>query len=341
MLRRGRSLAVAGLAALAGWLGSLQGCGAQDVRYPAPEAKDDSRGEYPVQVLQLALKKSGRPWVASASPLPMGKGRAVLELLRADGGLDVIWAQTSSEREQLMRPIRLPIDRGLIGWRIALLRADDAHRFAGVRDLEGLKASTAGQGHDWPDLKILQANGLRVNGVTTYGALFTMLARRRFDYLPRSIGEIWGELRHLEPLQIAADRHLLLHYPAALYFFVRRDNEPLAQALTQGLEQAQRDGSLEALFEAYYGESIRAAEVQQRRVIELVNPLLPPGTPLHRSEWWWRPAAGNPLPRAAPAATAPQRPAAPDPQRSGAAVRTPSAAASGAAPAAGARSSSG
>ncbi len=323
---------------LAGLLLALLACSsaAQTVRYPAPEMKADARGDYPVQVLELALRKSGRPWQASPSAQPMVKGRAVLELLRPDGGLDVIWAQTNAERENLLRPIRLPIDRGLIGWRVALLRTGDAERFADVRELEDLREHVAGQGHDWPDLKILQANGLKVTAVNSYPALFSMLALGRFDYLPRSLGEYREELRQQDPQQITLDRHLLLHYPAALYFFVRKDNAALAQALTEGLNQALRDGSLKALFDSHYGAAIRAADMANRRVIRLHNPLLPTELPLAHADWWWQPEEA--LPESKPS---PPRPAGPGPQRLPPAGRKPGGAASAPAAGLGGRPSSG
>ena len=305
---------------------------AQTVRYPAPEMKADARGDYPVQVLELALRKSGRPWEARPSPQPMVKGRAVLELLRPDGGLDVIWAQANAEREQLLRPIRLPIDRGLIGWRVALLRAGDAERLAGVRELEDLRAYIAGQGHDWPDLKILQANGLKVSAVNSYPALFSMLALGRFDYLPRSLGEYREELRQQDAQPITLDRHLLLHYPAALYFFVRKGNVALARALTEGLDQALRDGSLKALFDGHYGAAIRAADLANRRVIRLHNPLLSTELPLAHADWWWQPEEAMP---------SPPQPAGPGPQRSAPAGRKPGGAASVPAAGLGGRPSSG
>ncbi len=319
---------------LAGLLLALLACSsvAQTVRYPAPEMKADARGDYPVQVLELALRKSGRPWQASPSAHPMVKGRAVLELLRPDGGLDVIWAQTNAERENLLRPIRLPIDRGLIGWRVALLRTGDAERFADVRELEDLREHVAGQGHDWPDLKILQANGLKVTAVNSYPALFSMLALGRFDYLPRSLGEYREELRQQDGQAITLDRHLLLHYPAALYFFVRKDNAALAQALTEGLNQALRDGSLKALFDSHYGAAIRAADMTNRRVIRLHNPLLPTELPLAHADWWWQPEEAR--------ASLPP-PAGPGPQRLPPAGRKPGGAASAPAAGLGGRPSSG
>lgn len=76
------------------------------------------------------------------------------------GKIDVLWSMTTQEREAQLLPIRIPIDKGLLGWRIPLLRANRANLLAGATTLAGLHLWSAGQGHDWPDAEILKSNGL-------------------------------------------------------------------------------------------------------------------------------------------------------------------------------------
>jgi hypothetical protein len=237
----------------------------------------------------------------------MSKGRAILELSQGSPGLDILWAMTDAERERQLLPIRFPIDKGLLGWRIPLVRRQDADRLREVQGIEQLKPLLAGQGHDWPDLKILQANGLALTPVVSYVGLFSMLGRGRLDYLPRGVGEVGAEAELLRSADLVVDEHIALHYPAAMYFFVNPKRTDLAQAVQHGLEVALKDGSFEALFQAYHGAQLKAAQVQRRRVIELVNPYLPAPTPLARSELWWRPVAPEPAGSARPASKPPQR----------------------------------
>jgi hypothetical protein len=44
------------------------------------------------------------------------------------------------------------------------------------------------------------------------------------------------------------------------------------RSVTEGMEMMIKDGSLNALFQQYKGESIRAGGLQQRRVLHLPNP---------------------------------------------------------------------
>lgn len=261
----------------------------QPVRYLPPEAQNDRRPVYPVRLLALALAKAGGNYQPEPAQVVMNRSRAVLELARGSPFIDVLWATTSREREQQLLPVRLPIDRGLLGWRLALLPKAAPDRLKDVRSLDQLKQLVAGQGHDWTDLEILRANGLTVEGVSTYGGLFRMLAAGRIDYLPRGITELGREAGLWREADLVVDRHIALHYPAAAYFFVSPKRPELAEALHTGLERAMKDGSFAALFREVHEPELQSAHVARRRVFELHNPLLPPETPLHRPELWWRP----------------------------------------------------
>lgn len=248
--------------------------GPDAVVYARPTGDVDREGSYPVDLLRLALAKSGRSLALLPSAEPIPQARAIL-LLRAGEVIDVLWTVTSPERERLLLPIRIPIDRGIYGWRLFLIRADDQARFDAVRTLSDLARLHAGQGHDWPDLPILQSAGLRVMGGSSYGGLFGMLARGRIDYFPRAVPEVWAELQERSALPLRVEQRLALHYPSAMYFFVAPDNPALAEALKLGLERALADGSFESLFQRYFGAAIRKARLSERRVFEIVNPLLP------------------------------------------------------------------
>lgn len=256
--------------------------------YPRSESGGDRRDDYPVRLLELALSRAGRRWRMQMHPVFMLQVRAMREV-EAGTGLDVMWTMTSAEREQALLPIRVPIDRGLLGWRLLLVRADQAARFADVRTREGLKGRIAGQGADWPDTAILRAAGLEVDASARYGDLFLKLANRRIDYFPRSVQEIWGELAAHPGEGLAVEPRLALHYPAAMYFFVNRANKALAEDLHFGLLAAAHDGSMQALFQKHHGPAIERAGLARRTVIELPNPLLPKETPLDDPALWFRP----------------------------------------------------
>jgi len=243
---------------------------------------------YPAQLLRLALAAAGVTAELEPSPELIPQKRAMLELGRQDGKLDVLWTMTSVEREQQARPVRFPIYRGLYGWRLLLASTEAAERMRGVRNVAELRRFSLVQRLEWPDTTILQANGLQVVESASFDAMFMQLRLGRADAFPRAVKEIWRELAHYGPgLAIVPD--ICLHYPAAYYFFVAPDNAELAAEIAFGLERLRVSGTLERLLLRHHGEDLARARLGSRRVIELNNPLLPPQTPLDRPELWYRP----------------------------------------------------
>lgn len=261
------------------------------VVYPRPESATDSRPDYPIELLQLALQKSAADFQLQPSRQHMTQSRS-LRLLAAKTGVDVVWTVTTTEREQQLRPIRLPLDRGLLGWRLLLIHRDDLTRFSAIAPAQ-LAQLRAGQGHDWPDTQILRANGFAIHGNPSYDGLFAMLARRHIDYFPRAVAEHTAELRARPDLPLTVAPDVVLHYPLPLYFFVHRENDRLATAIESGLRIALRDGSWLALFRQYYREAIAVAALPSRRVIALTNPDLPAATPLNEPALWFVPTESN------------------------------------------------
>lgn len=258
------------------------------VVHPRAEQPGDRRDDYPLALLALALRKSGVDHALEPSPVFMLQLRAINELEQGRT-VDVIWTTTSAEREKALLPVRIPIDRGLMGWRLLMVRGESLPRFAALVSADELKRLRGGLGFDWPDTTILKQAGFSVDESVRYGDIFLKLAGGRIDYFSRSVQEIWGELEAHREADFVVEPTLALHYPAAMYFFVNRRNTGLAADIQRGLELALADGSFEALFQQHFGALLKKAELGRRRVIALPNPLLPPGTPLQDRRLWYRP----------------------------------------------------
>lgn len=257
------------------------------VVYPRHLPQQDKQVDYFISLLHAALQRSGARYALVQTKSEMVQSRALLEMASDDPGIDVFWTMTDPQREKTLIPIRVPLDRGLIGWRLCLTRAADRDRLRDIRDLTDLARLTAGQMHDWPDTAVLRANGLPVQVSTHYQGLFQMLSAGRFDYFPRSIFEIDSELASFAEQQLVIDPYLLLHYPAALYMFVRPGRPRLAADLTRGMNALVADGTFERLSRQIFGDLLQRHRIDQRRVLQLRNPLLPAQTPLDRKALWW------------------------------------------------------
>jgi len=256
----------------------------QIVRYPAPESEVDRRHDYPRELLQLALSKTKTDYRVEYSSIRMNQEREVLEL-EAGKNVEVSSIPSSAEREARLLPIRIPVNKGLLGWRIGLVRQGEQNLFAKVKTLKDLDGVRIAQGFEWPDTRILESNGIKVISGATYQGLFKMLVAGRFDYFPRSVLEIWSELDANPSLEV--EPRVALHYFYDAYFFVNKNNTTLAEDIRQGLEAAIADGSFDKLFQQHWGDRLRRARLAERTVIELRNPLLTPETPSNRPELWY------------------------------------------------------
>lgn len=266
-----------------------------DLVFPRYFSVADDLNEFDWIVLRAALQHTAAShgaFTVTAWHEPMSVARMVQELAKPKGSINIIARATDRELESRFQPIRIPIDRGLMGMRLLLVRKSDLPRFAAVRTLQDLRRLSAGQGLGWVDARVLSAAGISVVETPRPENLYGMLEAARFDFFPRALDEAPGEFdanRKARP-GIVIEPTLLLRYPLPRYFFVRRDAEgaKLAERITAGMEAMLRDGSLLALFRKHKGPLVEQAQLGKRHVIELQNPALPPETPLERSELWFR-----------------------------------------------------
>lgn len=258
-----------------------------NIVYPRPLTETDQRNEYPVKLLALAMDHTGVKYRLTPTQEIMLQDKA-LKQLGENRGVNVVWSMTDEEREKRLIPIRIPIYKGLIGWRLLLVREESLAKFTAVDTLQSLLKLKPIQGRDWPDTKILQSNGFDVITAKNYPEIFTMLADRKGELLPRSMAEVWAELENekLDPA-IVLEPTLGIKYPAAMYFFVNKSNKLLARLLTDGLEKAIANGKFDELFLQQFAPIIERANLDQRFFFELENPLLPAATPLDRKELWY------------------------------------------------------
>ncbi len=148
------------------------------VIYGSPlEGVENFNRVYQLRLLKAALDASGQRYEL----IPAGRDLVQSRLLKeiAAKRVDVYWSMTSVNREQLLQPIRIPLDKGLNGWRVMLVRKSQQDVFANIRSLEDLARYVLLQGHDWPDTSILKFNGLLVDTRQHHEQLFDMLRKGR------------------------------------------------------------------------------------------------------------------------------------------------------------------
>lgn len=256
------------------------------IRYPQAGDIFQDHHRYPIALLKLALSYSKQNFAVEPSEHFMTQGRAIKQLnLRQ--GVDVLWTMTSLERESVVQAIRIPIYKGLIGWRLFLTTQEKLALEKTSPLKNRLNVQTFIQGHDWPDTDILEFNGFNVHSGTDYLGLFKILSLGRADLFPRSVIEIWDELKNRPEKNIVLEPSTVISYPTATYFFVAKSNKRLAEIIEKGLQAAIDDGNFNKLFKQYYQTFITRAELDKRTHLRLINPLLPKETPLHNKKLWF------------------------------------------------------
>lgn len=279
MIRHFFLLGIAGLA-----LSLPVGAAPCTIRY----FQQDARYAYRTALLQLVLEQTAEEGRCQLSPqfttVTQERGLALLQ----EGRIDVVSLPTTLQRERELRAVRFDILRDLLGYRVLLIRKQQQAEFAAVGSLAELRRFRLGFGSHWADLPLLQYNGFQVMATPRYESLFAMLARGRFDAFPRGVNEAWQELAEQQGSfpELMVEPTLAIHYPWPVYFFVRRDNQALADRLHRGLMRAQADGSLQRLFMTHHGQLLQQANLAKRRLFLLSNPGLPPGTPKPDTRWW-------------------------------------------------------
>lgn len=264
--------------------------------YPHAESANDRRYDYDWAVLRMAMEKTRAgfgPYALRQGDVQMTPARVTAELLANDSPINILVRATSVDLERRFLPVRIPVDRGLIGYRVFLARRDDLPKLAAVRTLDDLRAFSIGLGSSWGQSAMFRQAGLNVVEGNSYEGLFGMLQSGRFDLLSRPPDEAIVEYdQRGGPGWLALEPNLLLQFPIARYFFLRRDAEgqQLAKRIEAGMEIMIRDGSLLALFHQYKDALIKRAALGRRQVLRIANPTLPPETPLARRELWLQPS---------------------------------------------------
>ncbi|VUD59739.1 hypothetical protein TDB9533_02753 [Thalassocella blandensis] len=262
------------------------------VNIPKPQNTDlDASYVHSEKLLELALSLSsaGNEEIIVKRNISASQSDT-LKIIAAGEGIDVYWVGTSIEREKNLRPIRIPIFKGLLGFRMSLVHQDTAGQFYGITDTDQIFQFRACLGADWPDADIFEANGFEVNRSHEYRGLLNDIMQKRCDFLPLSVSEINAEYKDNKSVfsSLRLYNRFIFYYPLPMYYFVNKENTALAERIEQGLEKAIDNGE----FDRYMRESPVTRHLFpidnwiHMQYIALKNPLLPEDTDTSNPRYW-------------------------------------------------------
>lgn len=258
-------------AAWPGWLPAAPAGKPVEVIYPRmPERPVEA---YPFKLLRAALEASGRAHVLRLTSGELPSMRAYKEL--TSGQFNVMDTGAAPRMAEGARVLPFPLDLGLSGYRLMLVRRDSLPRLRAMQTLDDLRTLRFGQGPDWVDGYILRAAGLKVVEAE-FMALFRMLEAGRFDVFPLGADE--AELM-LARFQAQAPSAMVMtdwcvHYRFARVFAVREDQAEVYDALHEGLGRIFNDGRAQAILarDPRVGPLVAGRRRLPARVFELPNP---------------------------------------------------------------------
>ncbi|MEN0037137.1 MAG: hypothetical protein AAGC78_08715 [Cellvibrio sp.] len=246
------------------------------LRLTLPKAgslEPDTTSRFYEEALHLALTKTSdglEQIQLDHHTIAVNRERA--RLLVKQGVLDIVWGSSNKKREEELIPVKFSLIRGINEYRLLLIRAADQPLFDEVKTAVDLQKFKIGTGTQWSDTEIYRFNGLPLVTSYAYKPMFRMLKLKRFDYMARGLQEVESDLRNYGHLDLAVEKNLAIHYPQPIYFFV--NDSGLAERIQQGLELAQQDGSLDALFFSIpnFRDAWERLQKIERHLIELKVP---------------------------------------------------------------------
>ena len=261
--------------------------------YPPPEAAGDERHLYYWQLLDAALaanRDKYGDYLATAYATAMTFQRGVAEVESGRGAVNIVSRATNPDLEKRLRPIRIPLDKGLLGLRLFLVMPETQTRLDSVKTLKELQGFSIGQSVSWTDVAILKKAGFNLVLADAYTPLFGMLRAGRFDLFSRGAIEIEAEWRaNREAIPgLAIEKRFALYYPMPRYFFVSRTEEGarMAERIEDGLQRLRRSGEFERRYQAWKKLVLKDVQLAGRTVFRLPNTELSPETPLADKYWW-------------------------------------------------------
>ncbi len=250
---------------------------------------DPGRYAYRIELANLILARTaashGELHIAPAVAEDPPQERCLLQL--RDGEMDLAYLPPSAERLSQFDMLPFDIHAGMLGYRLLLIRREDAPRFARVRTLEDLRQFRGGFVSQWSDFSRFALNRLPVVGSSRPQNLLAMLESRRFDYYHRALHEVWSEIDggEADHQELMVEPNLALVYQLPVYFTFNRRNGALRERFEEGIRLIQTDGSFQRLLFRHFGKEVARSRLNERRLL-ILDSDLPEGLPEADSRFW-------------------------------------------------------
>lgn len=170
-----------------------------------------------------------------------------------------------------------PLTKGLLGFRLLMVRRESINQFAQISKIEELKKLCFGVANTWADAQMFRQNDCVVFEDGGFEDMFTNLKSGKCDYITLGANEIEAAFsaQVTEQDNIHIEPTTLIFYPFPLVFYFNANKPELSQRVEQGLQRLQNNGQFEALFHKHHGNVVERLSLNKRKIFALNNPALP------------------------------------------------------------------
>lgn len=263
---------------------------ALEIKLAQSSSKASSREIFWRDVIEFVLTHSEVPYSISVT-YPMTQARVIAEIKSNSGRINLHVMGTSAKLESDLLPVRIPITRGLIGYRLFIIHKEKQTLYDSINSLENLQPLLGIQGLGWSDVELLEYSGLRQKEMP-YDDIFRVIDFGRGDYFSRSIHEAYEEVkeRKEEFPNLAVEKKVLLVYPFALFVFSNRENVELVKVIEECFIKAYDDGVFTDFFynHPHIKDALHEAKINERTIINIPNPFITEETMAIPAKYWHR-----------------------------------------------------
>lgn len=263
----------------------------------SPAGISEVRQNYTYNLLVAALNATNTTnEQVIVEKVPINAGYSASTFVVKNGQADVTYFPTNQEIERQLIPIRVPLYKGLMGYRILLIQSKAQAKFDAITSLDELKKLVQGAGSRWRTTKVLEHHQFNYVTAIRTSSLYKMLELGRFDYTTRGVIEIPDTAlsieKHFPTLKM--EDNFLLYTELPVYFFVAKNKPELAKRIEEGMVKIANNGQFDAIFNAYYQTITGSIELKNRTIFHLENPFLSPKT-IENAKTFWQQQVQKPL----------------------------------------------
>ncbi|ESE40951.1 hypothetical protein [Shewanella decolorationis] len=243
-----------------------------------PESDNDHRYQYTYDLLALvidATKDDFGEATLEMSGVVMSRNRIFRELLEGKN-INVMAEASNATWDQQLIPVKIPIRKGIQGFRLFIIKKDNLALMANVKTLAELMALDTGSGSQWSTKVAMQKAGFNVIESTQYDNLFNMLSVGRFVTFGRGVNEIFQEVEQFNKKypDLILDDNILLYIPLATYYYVSPSQPRLAKRIQVGLQRIIENGQFDTFFYQRHCDLLLKSNINRRIVFKINNPLV-------------------------------------------------------------------